>query len=294
MPPEWIPFPSKVAFRLHEAKRAFADHFEVNTSGFSDMFRLGSVMQGCDAIVIRNCNELERNFSMLVEEFSGKPVLPLGLLPPVDLDGSSDEDVTWLTIKEWLDKQSKGSVVYIAFGSESELSQPELHELAHGLELSGFPFFWALRKRDNSVKLPDGFEERVKGRGMVWGSWVPQLKIMGHESVGGFLTHCGYASMLEALYFERPLIMLPISIDQGLIARFFSEKMVGIEVKRDGEDGSLRRDSIAASLRLVMVEKEGEVYRNGAKEMKKLIADKDVHDRYIDHFVEFMQNHRVA
>ncbi|KAF2302561.1 hypothetical protein GH714_037765 [Hevea brasiliensis] len=256
VPPEWIPFPSKIAFRLHEAKQAFRNHFEVNDSGFSDVFRLG-------------------------------------LLPPADFDGSRDQDDVWLTIKECLDKQNKGSVVYIAFGSESELSQPELHELALGLELSGLPFFWALRKRDNSVKLPDGFEERVKGRGIVWTSWVPQLRIMGHESVGGFLTHCGYASIIEALYFELPLIMLPISLDQGLIARIFGEKKVGIEVTKD-EDGSFRREWVAESLRFVMVEKEGKPYRDGAKEMKKLIADKDVHDRYVDHFIEFMQNHRVA
>ncbi|KAF2302558.1 hypothetical protein GH714_037729 [Hevea brasiliensis] len=267
VPPEWIPFPSKVAFRLHEAKRAIA---------------------------IRNCNELESNFTRLVGELHCRPVLPIGLLPPADFDGSSDQGDMWLTIKEWLDKQNKGSVVYIAFGSESELSQPELHELALGLELSGLPFFWALRKRDNSVKLPDEFEEQVKGRGMVWTSWVPQLKIMGHESVGGFLTHCGYASIIEALYFELPLIMLPISIDQGLTARFFGEKMVGIEITKDEEDGSFRREWVAESLRLVMVGKEGKVYRDSAKEMKKLIADKDVHERYIDHFVEFMQNYRVA
>ncbi|KAJ9190068.1 hypothetical protein P3X46_001302 [Hevea brasiliensis] len=293
VPPEWIPFPSKIAFRLHEAKQAFRNHFEVNDSGFSDVFRLGSVMGGCDVIAIRNCNELESNFSRLVGELHSKPVLPTGLLPPADFDGSRDQDDVWLTIKECLDKQNKGSVVYIAFGSESELSQPELHELALGLELSGLPFFWALRKRDNSVKLPDGFEERVKGRGIVWTSWVPQLRIMGHESVGGFLTHCGYASIIEALYFELPLIMLPISLDQGLIARIFGEKKVGIEVTKD-EDGSFRREWVAESLRFVMVEKEGKPYRDGAKEMKKLIADKDVHDRYVDHFIEFMQNHRVA
>ncbi|KAJ9190060.1 hypothetical protein P3X46_001294 [Hevea brasiliensis] len=294
VPPEWIPFPSKIAFGLHEAKRAFGDHIEVNNSGFSDVFRLGSVVGGCNVIAIRNCNELESNFSRLVGELHCKPVVPIGLLPPADFVGSSDQDDMWLTIKEWLDKQNKGSVVYIAFGSESKLSQPELHELALGLELSGLPFFWALRKRENSVKLPVGFEERVKGRGTVWTSWVPQLKIMGHESVGGFLTHCGYASIIEAFYFELPLIMMPISIDQGLIARFFGEKMVGIEITKDEKDGSLRRESVAESLRLIMVEKEGRGYRDKAKEMKKLIADKDMHDRYVDHFVEFMQNHRVA
>ncbi|XP_021689009.2 putative UDP-rhamnose:rhamnosyltransferase 1 [Hevea brasiliensis] len=288
--PNWIPFPSKVAYQLHEAKRAYP--VGVNDSGVSDVFRLGSVIAGCDVIAVRSCNELEADFLRLLGELHCKPALPIGLLPPADFDARCNEDDTWLAIREWLDKQNKGSVVYIAFGSEVELSQPEINELALGLELSGLPFFWVLRKRDNSVEVPNRFKERVEGRGMVWTSWVPQLRILGHESVGGFVTHCGYSSVIEALYYGLTLIMLPITIiDQGLIARVFGEKKVGVEVTRDEEDGSFARESVAESLRMVMVEKEGKVYRDNAKEMSKLFADKDLHDRYIDHFVEFLQNH---
>ena len=91
----------------------------------------------------------------------------------------------------WTNK--KGSVVYVALGSEVRPSQEDLNELALGLELSGLPFFWALRKRSilgdsDSTELPDGFEDRIKGRGVVYTSWVPQLKILAHDSVGGFLT----------------------------------------------------------------------------------------------------------
>ncbi|EEF30003.1 UDP-glucosyltransferase, putative [Ricinus communis] len=258
VPPDWVPFSSKVAFRLHEAKRAL-DHLGMNNSG----------------------------------QLHGKPVLPVGILPPSALDSSDDKDDTWIEISSWLDKHNKGSVVYIAFGSESAPSQEELEELALGLELSGLPFFWTLRKRNNddSIKLPDGFEERVKGRGLVWMSWAPQVKILAHESVGGFLTHCGYSSIIEALHFGRALIMFPLSLDQGLIARVFEEKKVGVEIKRDEENGWFTKDSVAESLKLVMVKTEGNVYRDKAKEMKKVFGNKELHDRYMGHFVEFLQNH---
>jgi len=59
---------------------------------------------------------------------------------------------------EWLDKQTQGSVVYIAFGSELTMNQDEVTELALGLELSGLPFFWVMRNRDDPVRLPDGFD----------------------------------------------------------------------------------------------------------------------------------------
>ncbi|KDP29791.1 hypothetical protein JCGZ_18726 [Jatropha curcas] len=293
VPPKWVPFPSKVAFRLHEAKKALS-HVQVNDSGCSDMFRLGSVMAGCDVIAIRSCFELEGDFLRLVEQLHGKPTLPTGLLPPSDPDVNGEEDETWRIISQWLNSQNKGSVVYIAFGSEVEVSQQELTELAFGLELSGLPFFWTLRIKDNSLGLPNEFEERVQGRGLVWKTWVPQLRILSHESVGGILTHCGYSSIIEALYFGRALIMLPIALDQGLIARVFEEKKVGVEITRDEQDGSFTRDSVAESLRLVMVDKEGKEYRDAAKEMRELLADKDLHDRYVDRFVELLQHHRVT
>uniref|UniRef100_A0A2P2KLZ7 Glycosyltransferase N-terminal domain-containing protein n=1 Tax=Rhizophora mucronata TaxID=61149 RepID=A0A2P2KLZ7_RHIMU len=299
VPPEWIPFPSKVAFRLHEAKR-FLDHFEVNPSGASDFHRLGTVIAGSDAIFIRSCMELEANFLRLVAEIHGKPAIPLGTLPPSSaVVTEGQEDDTWLTISEWLDKQNEGSVVYVAFGSELTINQEQLTELALGLELSGLPFLWALRKRPadsaegESVELPDGFEERVRGRGLVWTSWAPQRRIMAHESVGGFLTHCGYSSVLEALYFGLALIMLPFHIDQGLIARVFEEKRVGIEVPRDEEDGSFTSHSVAESLKLVVADKQGEMYKDNAKQMRKLLGDNDVNDRYINQFIEFLQSHRA-
>lgn len=133
-------------------------------------------------------------------------------------------DEAWFPIKEWLNGQNRASVVYVALGSEVPPSQTDISELALGLELSGVPFFWVLRKppgfsESESVQLPEKFEERVQGRGMVWKGWVPQLKILSHESIGGFLTHCGWGSTIEGLAYGHPLIVLPFLLDQGLNAR---------------------------------------------------------------------------
>ncbi|XP_028065934.1 UDP-glycosyltransferase 91D1-like [Camellia sinensis] len=192
--------------------------------------------------------------------------------------------------------QSKGSVVYIALGTEATPSEAELTELAHGLELSGLTFFWALRKRPGSAEtesaeLPNGFEERTKGRGLVWKSWVPQLRISAHESVGCFLTHCGWNSIVEGLQQGHPLIMLPMLWDQGLNARALEEEKVGIEMPRDEWDGSFTRNSVAESLRLVMVEAKGRVYRDKAKEMSSIFGDRDLHERHAENFVGYLQSH---
>ena len=87
----------------------------------------------------------------LLQEIHRKPVLPVGQLSPVVTtcqdSGNDDENKEWKEIKGFLDKQEKGSVVYVAFGSEAKPSQLKLTELAHGLEISGLSFFWALRKQ---------------------------------------------------------------------------------------------------------------------------------------------------
>ncbi|KAJ8765753.1 hypothetical protein K2173_014875 [Erythroxylum novogranatense] len=257
VPPKWVPFPSKVAYRLYEAKK-FLTHFEGNASGVSDVQRVVAIFENCVVIAVRSCMELEGDYINLLGELYEKPAVPVGILPPsADEDGENNDNEGWLTIKEWLDKQNKGTVVYVAFGSELTLTQDELTELAMGLELSGLPFFWVMRKISNSVEgvpleLPEEFEERNKGRGVVWTSWAPQVRIIGHESVGGFLTHCGFSSVSEALAFGRPLIMLPFALDQGLVARAIGEKGVGMEVPREENDGSYTRKSLAESLRLVV------------------------------------------
>jgi len=296
VPPKWVPFPTKIAFRFFEAKKIF-DHLEVNDSGVSDAFRLEMVLSGTEALAVKTNMEVEGEWLKLLGELYNKPVIPVGLLPPsAQENGDSNKDSRWDVIVEWLDKQEKGSVVYIALGSETQPSQQDFTELALGLEQSGLPFFWALRKLSgsvggDSVELPEGFVERTGGRGIVWTDWAPQLRILAHGSVGGFLTHCGWSSVTEALQFGRALIMLPFLTDTGLIARFLEEREAGVEVPRNEQDGSFTRDSVAKTLRLVIKDVEGRIYRDNAKEMANIFGDMDLQSRYTDKFVEFLQNH---
>ncbi|KAB5573020.1 hypothetical protein DKX38_000214 [Salix brachista] len=111
---------------------------------------------------------------------------------PAEHDGAGPDESggMWTSMKDWLDKQEKGSVVYVAFGSEAKPSQVELTEIALGEE------------------------NRVSN------------------------------------------------------------------IPRDEFDGSFTRDSVAESLRLVMVKEEGKIYREKAMEMKGLFGNKDIQDQY--------------
>ncbi|CAK9172429.1 unnamed protein product [Ilex paraguariensis] len=143
--PKWVPFPSCIAFWLHEIKRLY-NSVDDNIFGISDALRFGKTVMGCDVFLIRSYTELEPSWLHLLQELQQKPVVAVGLLPPSFQGDKGGKDDTWHTINVWLDIQEKESVVYIALGSEVTPSQAELTELALVLKLCGLPFFWALRK----------------------------------------------------------------------------------------------------------------------------------------------------
>ncbi|KAI4314433.1 hypothetical protein L6164_027343 [Bauhinia variegata] len=291
--PDWVPFPSTVAWKLFEITRVF-DAFSENNSGVSDMFRFGASVENCDIVAVRSCSEFEPEWLQVLENIYRKPVFPVGQLPSMEYDVGDENDDEWRRIKNWLDKHEKGAVVYVAFGSEAKPRQNEVSQIALGLEQSELPFFWVLRIRRGPtdpevLELPEGFEERTRERGVVWTSWAPQLKILGHDSVGGFLTHSGWTSVVEAIQNEKPLVLLTFLAEQGLNARFLEEKKMGYSIPRDDQDGSFTSDSVADSLKLVMLKEEGGVYREKIKEMKDLFVNKDRQERYVDNLLAYME-----
>ncbi|RDY06757.1 putative UDP-rhamnose:rhamnosyltransferase 1, partial [Mucuna pruriens] len=232
---------------------------KADESGVSDVFRLRETLNGAQVCAHRSCMEIEGESLKLLEIKCRKPVIPVGLLPP-SLEFSEDKkNHNWDSILNWLDEQEKGSVIYVAFGSEVTLSDEDFTEIAMGLELSGFPYFWALKKQHTSAIESQDWVENQSKRGMIWRTWAPQLRILAHKSVGGFLTHCGWSSVIEGLQVGCPLIMLPFQNEQYLVARLMEEKKVGIKVPKNEHDGKFTRDSVAKALRSVMLEEEGKL-----------------------------------
>ncbi|CAH2035057.1 unnamed protein product [Thlaspi arvense] len=257
--PPWIPFQSNVAFRYHEITW-YGDMTEEDPTGVSDSVRFGYSISGSDAVFVHSSLELEPEYFGLLQNLYEKPVFPTGFLPSsIEDEVEGDRDTTWVGIKKWLDKHRVNSVVYVALGTEASLSPTQLAELAHGLEKSEVHFFWALR---NDSQIPEGFEERVKGRGMV--------------HIG-----CGRARVWASSD------TLPMS-DQGLNTRMLEGKGLGVEIPRDEREGSFDSDSVAHSVRLAMVDDAGESIRAKAKLMKGLIVNIDNNYRHVDELVRFM------
>lgn len=190
-----------------------------------------------DGLLLNTFRELEPKFLQHLEsgDGGGKPVWAVG--PVVELPRRDKiQRPRDAEIVEWLDRQTSGSVVYVAFGSESYISPAQVKELAVGLEASEQPFLWVLRQPgstlgDNPMSsapgstlgvnpmssaewkaeaLPEGYEQQLGGRCLIETSWAPQAAILAHEATGAFITHCGWNSVLESVAAGVPMIGLPL------------------------------------------------------------------------------------
>ncbi|XP_010936719.1 scopoletin glucosyltransferase [Elaeis guineensis] len=184
-------------------------------------------------VVVNSFYELEPDYAELFRKGYGKKAWHVG---PVSLCNKELEDkslrgnrgaVDHDECLKWLDKKEPGSVVYVCFGSQCLFSRAELRELALGFENCGHPFLWVVRSGVDGW-MPDGYEERIGGRGLIVTGWAPQILILNHEAVGCFMTHCGWNSTLEGVTAGVPMITRPLFAEQ-----FYNEKLI-VEVLRIG------------------------------------------------------------
>ncbi|XVF49998.1 hypothetical protein PTKIN_Ptkin04bG0060300 [Pterospermum kingtungense] len=161
------------------------------------------------------------------------------------------EDSTCL---EWLDKQTSGSVIYVAFGSTTKVNLQQLEELALGLELTGLPFLWVVRSNfmcGSHAKFPDGFIDRVSERAK-FVEWAPQEKVLAHPSVACFMSHCGWNSTMEGLTMGVPFICWPYFADQFCNKNYICDVWkTGLGLVQDG-NGMVTRHEISAKIKKLL------------------------------------------
>lgn len=170
---------------------------------------------------------------------------------------------------KWLDKKrDKGcNVLYVAFGSQAEISRKQLEEIALGLEESKVSFLWVVKGNE----IGKGFEERVGERGMmVRDEWVDQRKILEHESVRGFLSHCGWNSMMESICSEVPILAFPLAAEQPLNAILVVEELRVAERVVAASEGLVRREEIAEKVKELMEGEKGKELRRNVEAYGKM------------------------
>ncbi|XVF71102.1 hypothetical protein PTKIN_Ptkin12aG0008200 [Pterospermum kingtungense] len=160
---------------------------------------------------------------------------------------------------EWLDKQPPSSVVFLCFGSNGSFGVDQVKEIARALEQGGHRFLWSLRRAPDATNgttaspidydnveevLPEGFLDRTAEIGKIIG-WAPQVTILGHPSIGGFVSHCGWNSTLESIWFGVPIATWPLFAEQQMNAfELVTELELAVEIKMDYKRERLGNEEI--------------------------------------------------
>eukprot|EP01057_Protomagalhaensia_wolfi_P000105 Protomagalhaensia_wolfi_Nauph_80__104@NODE_1059_length_1765_cov_4_910197_g803_i0_p1_GENE_NODE_1059_length_1765_cov_4_910197_g803_i0NODE_1059_length_1765_cov_4_910197_g803_i0_p1_ORF_typecomplete_len450_score61_42UDPGT/PF00201_18/7_2e40Glyco_tran_28_C/PF04101_16/0_00045Glyco_trans_1_3/PF13528_6/64Glyco_trans_1_3/PF13528_6/0_2Glyco_transf_28/PF03033_20/0_037_NODE_1059_length_1765_cov_4_910197_g803_i0511400 len=176
-------------------------------------------------------------------------------------------------VAAFLNKHEERSVVYVSLGTSWSIKNQDLVELAHALAMSDRPFLFAHRGLDRSA---DPFPEwappnppanepvdatglplnlHSQGKGLIV-RWVDQLAVLRHPSVGAFLTHCGWNSLMECLSLSQgiPLLLLPIGGDQHPNARFM-ESISNGKILWNSK-GTLSRTQVASIIETTLGNKD--------------------------------------
>ncbi|KAJ8622793.1 hypothetical protein MRB53_031322 [Persea americana] len=180
----------------------------------------------------------------------------------------------------WLDSKKANSVIYACFG----------------------------HSRDTSTQVEnwlEGLEERVKEKGLIIRGWAPQILILSHRAIGGFLTHYGWDSTLEGICAGVPMLTWPVFAEQ-----FFNEKWT-VQVQRIGVSvgakaivnwgqekfGEIvqKEDIVTATERLMDEGEEGEERRNRTRELgekaKRAMEEGGSSYNNMTHLIEELTDH---
>ncbi|XP_028800816.1 7-deoxyloganetin glucosyltransferase [Neltuma alba] len=169
---------------------------------------------------------------------------------------------------EWLESQKPKSVVYVNFGSVTVMSAEQLHEFAWGLANSKKPFLWIIRPDlvdGGSMILSPEFLSETKERSFI-ASWCEQQKVLNHPSIGGFLTHCGWNSIIESICSGVSMACWPFYGDQQTNCRYAcTEWGIGVEI-----DNNVKREVVERLVNELIEGDKGKEMRQKVLEWQKI------------------------
>ncbi|XP_062228303.1 UDP-glycosyltransferase 73B4-like [Phragmites australis] len=214
-------FPESVTITADEVPQAVAQAADVDdpvTRFLADEVRDWDYRSW--GVLVNSFAALDADYAAILESFylpgaRAWLVGPLFLAAAESSEGDDDPE----GCLPWLDERAgrPGSVVYVSFGTEVHVSAAQLDELARGLVDSGHAFLWGVRSNAWAPPVDPGSDGKIV-RG-----WVPQRRVLAHPAVGGFVSHCGWNSVLESLAAGRPMLEWPVMAEQAANAKHVAD-----------------------------------------------------------------------
>ncbi|KAL6853523.1 hypothetical protein ACP4OV_019552 [Aristida adscensionis] len=260
---QYVPFPALSSVKCSDIKifRSWERPLKIATQVFSNVRK-------AQCVLFTSFYELEASAIDGISQVVPCPVYAIGpSIPHMPLAGDPDK-IHHEKYVNWLDAQPKNSVLYVSFGSFVSMTSSQLEEIAMGLHDSAIRFFWVARDMPTTTSL-----QKISGEKSLVVPWCDQLKVLCHPSIGGFLSHCGWNSTLEAVFAGVPLLTFPVAWDQLVIGQLVaSEWKTGINLREQRrEDGIVSRAAISAAATKLMDlgDADSQEMRRRAAELRK-------------------------
>ncbi|KAK6122958.1 hypothetical protein DH2020_043302 [Rehmannia glutinosa] len=273
-----FPYYPAISLREYEKRDLITQGESVKVKDMEEEenFLFGSLQLSNEIVLIKSCRGIEGKYMDYLSTLCHRKIVPTG---PLITHANYQESGEYSEIMDWLSQKSKFSTLYISFGSENYLSKEQMQEMAKGLELSGVNFIWVVRSPIGSEisieeTLSEELLDKIKQKGIIVRKWAPQAEILAYSSVGGFMSHCGWSSITESLYFGVPVLAVPLKFDQPVNCRMAVETGVGVEVMRD-ENGRFDGNGVAKAINEVIFEESGGKLRWKAREFSKKMKMED-------------------
>ncbi|KAK1411817.1 hypothetical protein QVD17_32597 [Tagetes erecta] len=235
------------------------------------------VLKTTPTILVNTVSELETESLRAIEKLQYLPIGPL--VSSNGNDSSHDSLGTDFFEKrddsyiQWLDTQSKSSVVYVSFGTIATFKMEQLEEIANGLLETNRPFLWVIRDNDLAERLSR--IEEVRKYGMIV-SWCSQVEVLSHQAVGCVVMHCGWNSTVEVLVAGIPIVAFPQWSDQGTNAKMVEDVWkTGVRVKTRDGDGIVEGDEIKRCVEIVMEDEQIKINAHKWKAVTKQALNND-------------------
>ncbi|KAM0068029.1 putative UDP-glucuronosyl/UDP-glucosyltransferase, UDP-glycosyltransferase family [Helianthus debilis subsp. tardiflorus] len=114
-----------------------------------------------------------------------------------------------------------------------------------------------------------GCGERTAEKGKVVG-WVPQAEVLADVAIGGFVSHCGWNSLLESIWYGVPVATWPIYAEQQLDAFQMDQQLVLAETIEKGIREVMDRNSLVRAKVKEMSAKSRMAMEEGGSSLQSL------------------------
>ncbi|CAF3232465.1 unnamed protein product [Rotaria sp. Silwood2] len=156
------------------------------------------------------------------------------------IDESSIDDID-NHLTKWVKSKPSKSIIYVALGSTGILEFDRMKNLIYGLAefiLQTDVASVLLAFRNVNYDMYQIVVNKMKNdeyrhvlldnqRVQIENQFVQQKWILKQKSVNLFISHCGMGSSLEGLYFQKPILCLPLHTDQFMNAMTIDHSGVG-------------------------------------------------------------------